>query len=144
MMKLALCLVAIAALGGVARGDAKPGARPTPSGVVKAYKGPEGEVIAMLEVNDGKQMLVYCKNLGGDLDGKSLLYLLEDLGNGDKNVYLDKKRGSKTYRSMILTARDNRWTFYHPTKSGTELAIRYSEKESGDLKIDDIVKAYKP
>jgi hypothetical protein len=112
--------------------------------VLKAYKGPEGEVIAMVEVNDGKQMLVYFKNLGGDLEGKSLLYLYEDLGKGDKTVYLNKKRGSKTYRSVMLSARDNKWSFYHPTKPGTELALKYSEKDSESLKIDDVVKAYKP
>jgi hypothetical protein len=117
---------------------------PQPSGVVKAYQGPEGEIIAMLEVNDSKQVLVYFKNLGGDLEGKSLRYELEDLGHGNKTVFINKKRGSKTYRSIMLTARDNDWTFYHPTKPGTELHIRYSEKATSELKLDDIVKAYKP
>jgi len=144
MMKIATCLIALVALCGLVHADPKAAAAPKPSGVLKAYKGPEGELIAMVEVNDGKQMLVYFKNLGGDLEGKSLLYLYEDLGKGDKNVYLDKKRGSKTYRSVLLSARDNSWSFYHPTKSGTEFAISYSEKESGNLKIEDIVKAYKP
>jgi hypothetical protein len=147
MTKLAIYLIAIVALcaaGPSAQADPKPDAKPTPSGVLKAYKGPEGEVIAMVEVNDGKQMLVYFKNLGGDLEGKSLLYLYEDLGKGDKNVYLNKKRGSKTYRSVMLSARDNRWSFYHPTKPGTELPLKYSDKDSESLKIEDVVKAYKP
>jgi hypothetical protein len=117
---------------------------PKPSGVLKAYKGPEGEIIAMVEANDGKQVLVYFKNLGGELEGKTLLYDLEDLGHGDKNVFITKKRGSKTYRSVMLSARDNDWTFYHPTKPGTELRIGYSEKASGELKLDDVVKAYRP
>lgn len=143
-MKLATYLIALVALYGLAYADPKADATPKPSGVLKAYRGPEGEVIAMVEVNDGKQVLVYFKNLGGDLEGKSLLYLYEDLGKGDKNVYLDKKRGSKTYRSVMLSARDNRWSFYHPTRSGTEFAIRYSEKDSESLKIEDVVKAYKP
>ncbi|HEU4733591.1 MAG TPA: hypothetical protein VFT22_37110 [Kofleriaceae bacterium] len=143
-MKLAMYMIVMVALCGVARADSKPAGRPAPSGVLKAYKGPEGEIVAMVEVNDGKQMLVYFKHLGGELEGKSVLYLYEDLGKGDKNVYLNKKRGSKTYRSVILSARDNRWSFYHPTKPGTELALRYSEKESGDLKIADVIDAYKP
>lgn len=132
---------------GVAHADPKPTATataPKPSSVLKAYKGPEGEIIAMVEVNDGKQVLVYFKNLGGELEGKSLLYEFEDLGHGDKNVFVNKKRGSKTHRSYMLSARDNDWTFYHPTKPGTELRITYSEKATGELKIDDVVKAYKP
>jgi len=131
----------------VAHADPRPTATataPKPSGVLKAYKGPEGEIIAMVEANDGKQVLVYFKNLGGELEGKTLLYDLEDLGHGDKNVFITKKRGSKTYRSVMLSARDNDWTFYHPTKPGTELRIGYSEKASGELKLDDVVKAYRP
>ena len=142
-----MCLIAVVALwaaGRSAQADPKPDAKPMPSGVLKAYKGPEGEVIAMVEVNDSKQVLVYFKNLGGDLEGKSLLYLFEDLGKGDKTVYLNKKRGSKTYRSVMLSARDNKWSFYHPTKPGTELSLTYSEKDSESLKIEDVVKAYKP
>jgi hypothetical protein len=146
-VKIARCLILLVALcsvGHVARADPKPDAKPVPAGVLKAYKGPEGEVIAMVEVSDGKQVLVYFKHLGGDLEGKSLLYLYEDLGKGDKTVYLNKQRGSKTYRSVMLSARDNQWSFYHPTKPGTELALKYSEKDSESLKIDDVVKAYKP
>jgi hypothetical protein len=143
-VKLAVCLFAVIAMFGIAHADPRPAAGPKPSGVLKAYKGPEGEIVAMLEVNDGKEMLVYFKNLGGDLEGKSLLYLFEDLGHGDKNVYINKKRGSKTYRSVLLSARDNRWSFYHPTKPNTELQLTYSEKDSGELKSDDLLKAYKP
>ena len=144
-MKLAMSMIALVALCGLGRAAwADPKPKPTPSGVLKAYKGPEGEVIAMVEVNDSKQVLVYFKNLGGDLEGKSLLYLYEDLGKGDKTVYLNKKRGSKTYRSVMLSARDNKWSFYHPTRPGTELSLTYSEKDSESLKIEDVVKAYKP
>ncbi len=44
----------------------------------------------------------------------------------------------------MLSARDNKWSFYHPTKPGTELSLKYSANDSESLKIDDVVKAYKP
>jgi hypothetical protein len=98
----------------------------------------------MVEVNDSKEMLVHLQKIGGDLEGKTLLYLFEDRGDGDKDVYLDKKRGSKTYRSVILTARDSQWDFYHPTKGTTHFSIRYSEEASEKVKLDDVLAAYKP
>jgi hypothetical protein len=116
---------------------------PVPSGSLKAYKGPEGEVIAMVEVSDGKEMLVHYKNVGGGLDGKTLRYLLEDTGR-DKTVFLNYKRGSKWHRTIILNARDRRWEFYHPTKNNVKFSITYSESASEKLKLEDVIKAYKP
>ncbi len=125
---------------------AKTAAKPAPkaSGPLRAYKGPEGEVIVMVEVNEGKEMLVHLRKVGGALDGKSLLYLLEDRGDGDKDVYLNKKRGSKTYRSVILTARDNRWDFYYPDNHKVQFSIYYSEAASEKVKIDEVLAAYNP
>lgn len=98
----------------------------------------------MIEVNDGKELLVHFKNIGKELEGHTRLYLLEDRGKGDKDVFLNKKRGSKWYRSTILSARDNRWSFYHPEKAGTTFSLGYSEKESEKHKVEDIIKTYKP
>lgn len=116
---------------------------PVPSGALKAYKGPEGELIAMVEVNDGKEMLVHYQKVGGGIDGKTLRYLLEDSGR-DKTVYLNYKRGSKWHRTIILNARDRKWEFYHPAKSGVQFNITYSESASEKLKLEDVLKAYKP
>jgi hypothetical protein len=124
--------------------SASAGNKPTPSGILKAYKGPEGEQIVMVEVNDSKEMLVFFKKVGGDLEGKALLYLLEDRGDGNKDVYLNKKRGSKTYRSVLLSARDGQWEFYYPGKAKVQFVIRYSEEASEKIKIDDVLAAYKP
>ncbi len=117
---------------------------PTASGALKAYKGPEGEVIIMIEVNDGKEMLVHFKNIGKELEGKTVLYLYEDQGRGNKEVFLNKKRGSKWYRSVLLTASDNAWHFYHPLKPTVQFAITYSDKESEKYKAEDIINTYKP
>ena len=117
---------------------------PKASGALKAYKGPEGELIIMIEVNDGKEMLVHFKNIGNELEGQTRLYLFEDQGRGDKNVFLNKKRGSKWYRSTILNARENQWSFFHPDKPSTTFPIHYSERESSKLKVEDVIDTYKP
>lgn len=118
--------------------------RPVPSGPLKAYRGPEGELIVMVEVNDSKQMLVYFKNLGGPLEGKSALYLFEDHGRGSKEVFFNRKRGSKTYRHIVLDASDNKWRFFYPDRFKTQFAITYSLKDSQQLKINDVLSAYQP
>lgn len=141
-------LCGLAAAPALAQAPAPPPAAPStgtpvPSGALKAYKGPEGEIIVMVEVNDSKEMLVHFKNVGGGLDGKTLRYLLEDRG-ADKTVYLNQKRGSKWHRSIILNSRDRRWEFYHPTKSNVQFGIAYSETTSEKFKLEDVIKAYKP
>jgi hypothetical protein len=130
-------LVAVAAIAFAAP------AKPVPSSRLKAYKGPEGEVVALVEANNSKQMLVYFKNVDG-LDGKTLLYDYEDLGEHGKNVFVDKKRGSKTYRSTMLVQRDGGWEFYHPDKSSVHFYLTYSDEASGKIKVDDVLAAYKP
>jgi hypothetical protein len=119
----------------------------TPTGPVKAYKGPEGQIVAMLEISDGKEMLVHFRNLDTDLDNKTVRYLVADAGNvgsGDKDVYINKKRGSKTYRSYLLSLRDRSWTFTHPSKANVSFDLSYSEEWSGKIKADDIINALKP
>jgi hypothetical protein len=115
----------------------------TASGIVKAYKGPEGAVVVMLEINGGKEMLVHFKKIGGDLEGKTLRHLFEDLGDGKKNVYLDHKRGSKPYRTYLASARDDRWEVYLPGMNKT-LNVYYSEALSDQFKAEDLIKAIKP
>jgi hypothetical protein len=143
---LGLALAAVSLAPVIGHADPKPAAapsRPEPSGPLKAYKGPEGEIVVMVEADDGKQMYVHPRNISKEIDGKTVLYLIEDLGHGNKNVYVNKKRGSKTYHSNLLSCRDGRWDFYPPGKD-TSLSIRYSESASKDFKIEDVLSAYKP
>jgi len=144
VLGIALAAATVAPLASHA--DPKPAtapARPEPSGPLKAFKGPEGEIVVLIEADAGKQIYVHLKNIGGDLDGKTVLYLLEDLGHGNKNVYVNKKRGSKTYRSNLLSCRDGEWEIYPPGKN-TSLSIYYSERASKEFKIEDVLNAYKP
>ena len=120
-------------------------AKPVPSGKLKAYKGPEGEIVAVLEVNDSKEVLVYFKNVGGDLEGKALLYTYEDKGGDNKEVFRMKKRGSKTYRSYLLTSYERgSWLFVHPTKTNEQYRVTFSEADTKAIKVDDVVAAYQP
>ncbi len=134
-------IVALFALAVVAAPAAA--APPKASGPLKAYKGPEGEIVVMVEVNDSKQMLVQFRKIGGELDGKTKLYELSDKGHGDKTVYYTYKRGSKTHQAIVLESRDGAWTLYVPDKN-TELRLRYSEQLSQDIKLDEVTSAYKP
>jgi hypothetical protein len=138
MRAAAIALVLCTLFVSVARGD-----KIVPTGPLKAYKGPEGEIVAMVQINDGKEMLVYFRNLDKELDGKTLRYLL-DVNRSSTTVYIDKKRGSKTYRSILLTASDGQWDFYHPTKPNTHFALVYSESASAAIKVEEVVSAYRP
>lgn len=117
---------------------------PKPSGPLKAYKGPEGQVVVMLLVNDDKQILVHFRGLGGELEARTMLYNVEDLGHDSKNLYETRKRGSKTIRWNVLTERDGDWQLYHPGKSGVVFRLVYSESASSSFKIEDVLNAYKP
>ena len=117
---------------------------PRPSGPLKAYKGPEGQIIALVPINDNKQVLVHFKNLGGDLEGKTLLYQLEDRGDQGKTVYTTRKQGSKTYRSVLLDGNDGRWDFFHPTNFKVHFSIVYSEAATEKIQLDEVMKAYQP
>jgi hypothetical protein len=140
-MRIALVLTLLVGLVAPALAD-----KPVPSGKVKAYRGPEGELIVMLEVNKSAQVLVHYRKLGDDLDGKTFLYELEDLGDhGGHNAYVTKKRGSKTYRSYVLEEQgDGVWEFFHPEKSTKHFTIVYSEKDTESLTADDVMNAYHP
>lgn len=140
-------VIATAALPALAHADDKVttkfDAKITPSGPVKAFKGPEGVVVVMLEINDGKEMLVHFKKIGGALEGVTLRRLYEDLGDGKKNLYLDHKRGSKPYRTYLASARDGHWEVY-PPGTNNHFYISYAEALSDQYKPDDLIKAIKP
>lgn len=134
---VSFALVAVAAIAFAAP------AKPVPSSRLKAYKGPEGEIVVLVEANNSKQMLVHFRNVDG-LDGKTLLYDYEDLGEHGKNVFIEKKRGSKTYRSYLLSQKEGGWEFYHPDKPSVHFYISYSEDTTNKIKVDDVLAAYKP
>lgn len=120
-------------------------ARPVPSSALKAYVGPEGETVALVEVNDSKQMLVYFKRVGHGLDGTAALYSYEDLGDDRKTVFVTKKRGSKTYRAVVLASSGRGgWTFIHPAKPSDHFEVHYSEKTTQQIQVDEVLAAYHP
>lgn len=116
--------------------------KPVASGPLKAFKGPEGEVITMVEVNDSKQILVHFKGVGGEIEDKMRLYTLNDMGNGKKEITYTKKRGSKTETRYVMTYRDGHWTFNG--KGTTHIQLDYSEKHSEAITVDQFLKRYNP
>jgi hypothetical protein len=136
--------IAVACIGLVSVASVASADKLKPSSAVKAYKGAEGEVIAVVEVNDSKEMLVHFRGVGSDLDGKTQLWLFEDRGGDRKEVYRMKKRGSKTYRAYILTEYERgSWLFINPNKNQS-YRVYYSEAESKKIKVDEVVAAYQP
>jgi hypothetical protein len=118
---------------------------PAASGPLKAYKGPEGQIVALVPVSDGKQMLVFVRGLGGGIDGTSRLYEYEDLGNDRKTVYWNRKAGSKTHRAYVLTDYEpGSWNFIDPAEPATSFRVKYDEASSKQIKVEDVVNAYKP
>jgi len=137
-MRLAIVLVALVLAVPALAGP------PKPSGRLKAYRGPEGEIVVLVPVNDDKQVLVHFKNFGGDLEGTTRLYELEDRGDRGKTVYVNKKQGSKTYRAILLDGGDGAWDFFYPGKVNVHFSIVYSESATERIKLDDVMNAYKP
>jgi hypothetical protein len=117
---------------------------PSPSGPLKAYKGPEGQVIVMMLVNGDKQMLVHFRGLGDELEARTMLYDVERVGRDRTSIYETRKRGSKDIHWNVLVERDGHWQFYHPRKSGTVFRLAYSESASSSFKTEDVLNAYKP
>lgn len=118
--------------------------KPVPSGPLKAFSGGEGRVITMVEVNDGKEMLVHFKGLGGEVEGKTRLYTINNEGRGKMSLTWQKKRGSKWLTLYIAEYRDDHWKIFNPVKSGFDFNLSYSEKESEKMKVEDVLEAYKP
>lgn len=146
---MATSILAIVLGGWLPAAHAEPAAtapgRPVPSSALRAYRGPEGEIVALVEVNDSKQMLVYFKSVGHGLDGTAQLYSYEDLGEDRKSVYTHKKRGSKTYRAFVLmSAGRGAWTFIHPGKTSEHFEIYYSDKATQQITRDEALAAYHP
>lgn len=145
-MKRALALVMLLAAPASAddKVTTKFGAKITVSAPLRAYVGPEGEVVALVEINDSKEMLVLIRGVDPAIDGTTLRYLFEDLGDGTKTVYLDAKRGSKPYRRVLLDARDNRWELFQPGKPEHHFRLTYSKTESDKLTTKDVINAIHP
>lgn len=113
------------------------------TGALKVFKGPEGERITLIEVNDSKEILVQYTNTGAEQDGKTKLFLLEGKPD-DRTVFYNVKRGSKTERFVVMRYRDKKWTFYHPEKSGFSFDLAYSEEESKKTTAKDFLNSYAP
>lgn len=113
-----------------------------PSGVLKSFEGPEGEIITMIEVNEGKEMVVNFKKLGGDLEGQSRIYKIGESGRNDINVFWEVKKGSKTQMRYLLEKQNDVWTFHNPANSRS-FRIYFSEKETKNQNLDQVLSVVK-
>ncbi len=114
---------------------------PVPSGVLKAFTGPEGEVVAMVEVNGAKEMLVHFQNISPEIDGTARLYTIEEEGS-NRAVTYQVKKGSKMKTHYIAEYRANKWKFFNPAKAGSAIDLKYSKDETAKLKLETVLKSY--
>jgi hypothetical protein len=134
MKKIVLLLTVLGSLSSFA-------ASVVASNTAKAFEGKNGEKVEMVEVNNGKEVLVRMSGVGGEWEGKTILWNMEDMGD-KKNIYFEKKRGSKTEQVNTLTFRFGQWQIY-TEKNPNGIDLKYSKKESEKLKTEELVSSYK-
>ena len=113
------------------------------SSPVRVFEGPEGELVTTVEVNDSKQMLVWFRSVGGEIEGTARLYDYADNGRGNKDVTYKYKKGSKIKTKYVLVSHQGAWTFFQPGKASGKMRVRYSKEESKTVTFDQAVNAYK-
>lgn len=120
--------------------------KPVPNGPLKVFRGPEGELIGMVEVNKSKAMLVHFKNLGGEFEGQSKLYQYADNGRDNKEVFFNYHwRKSKIRPWVVLASHGGTWEFANPTEGSTQhFKLTFSQADTDKLKLEDVLKAYNP
>jgi hypothetical protein len=102
--------------------------------------------IYFFQAKDKKnEVLLHFKNIGGgELQGKSKVYLYDDQGNGRAEVYFMQKKGSKNNRFVILSKRDQFWNFQDPSDYQRQFSLStyVPEKIKKELSInsDDVFK----
>lgn len=119
-------------------------ATPKISGTIKALKGPAGELVAVAEINDNKEAMVYFKNVAGSLKGTTKIYKLSETASDSKDIFYSIKRGSKTKDINVLTLEHGAWTFMNPGKTGDTYPVYYSDKETAKIKESDFFTTLKP
>ncbi len=83
--------------------------------------------------------LLHFKSIGGGaLEGKSMTYQYEDQGQGRAEVFFEQKKGSKKNRFVILSKRQEFWSFQDPNDYQRQfsLAVYVPSKEKKVLSID--------
>jgi hypothetical protein len=115
-----------------------------PSTTAKVYRGPDGEVVTILEVNGSRQALVKLEGIGGDWDGKTFLWNLDDRGES-RDLYFEKGKPGrkKTERYTPLAYRAGEWILVTPDHP-REVELTYSKKDSKKITPQSVIEGYKP
>jgi hypothetical protein len=108
----------------------------------KVLLGNEGKRIDMLEVNDSKQVIVRFKNIGGQWEGKTFLWSMENSGPEDKDIFFEQKKGSKMQRHSPLLQRSGSWKLFVPEFPGKEISFHYSTLDSEKLQAKELIDSF--
>ena len=117
------------------------GADYKPSNSAKAFVGPLGEKVEVLEVNDSKQLIARVSGVGGEWEGRTFVWDYNDRGDS-KEASFGIKRGSKTETYNALVFRQASWSLYpQGGKNRDGIHLSYSKEDSSKTSTEDLIKA---
>ncbi len=112
------------------------------SKIIKVFSGPEGEEVAIANVEGGKQALIRYTGVEGEFEGKVFLHEVVDLG--DRGSDYKMKYKGKDYVSITgrSSGGSRSYEVYLPERHDA-FRIRYDDKKSKEAKADDLLSEYK-
>jgi hypothetical protein len=107
----------------------------------KVYKSKDGvrlELVTLAPESNGKatQMLVRVNGANSEWDGKTQLH---EIVEWNDRIDIKMKQGRKDY--VTVSVRSGDYTLWLPDKKDG-IPVTYDEKLSGELKPDEVIKAY--
>lgn len=110
-------------------------------GIVKAYRGGEGERVTMAPIQGGDGYLIRFEGIAGPWNGKVLLHKWVDKGNGGADFWTEHNGA----RWVSVVRRDGTMTLFAPgMKSQEGVYLSYAEKPSQETDPATLVNAYQP
>lgn len=106
----------------------------------KAYRGGEGEVLALIPLQGGELFLAHFEGIRGLWNGKTILLQREDRGNGAA-IFWTEYNG-KRWNSVLL--RGGMEVYVPDYKPGAGFGIGYSEQDTKEIKPQAVLDTWVP
>lgn len=109
-------------------------------GVIKVYRGPEGERVTVAAIQGEELYLVRFDGISGPWEGKVLLHKRADLGNDAADFWTENK--GKRWNSIVR--RNGMEIFVPGYKSRSRFSVGFDEKLSQEADAKALLNAYTP
>ena len=109
-------------------------------GIIKVYRGPEGERVTMAPIQGGELFLVRFDGVSSAWDGKVLLHKRADRGNGNAEFWTEN--GGNRWNSIV--SRNGMEVYVPGYKASNGFSVYYDEKLSQSADGKALVSAYQP